>query len=104
MTLKSTKLFIMKNKLKIAPNIRYKKLSIFKELIISIAFILLAYSAQSQNISGEWTGLLYQETGGIRYEYYFTMNLKQFGNKIDGTSEIRFLLIITYFVEICISL
>jgi len=62
-----------------------------KKSSIFILFLLSVYFAQSQDISGEWTGTLYQEAGGVRYEYSFEMNLQQVGNKITGTSEIRFL-------------
>ncbi len=62
-----------------------------KKLSILILFVLYVYFAQSQDISGEWTGTLYQESGGVRYEYYLELNLQQVGNKINGTSEIHFL-------------
>ena len=52
--------------------------------------ILFPQLLNAQSISGAWTGVLYQETGATRSEYYFNMNLKQTGNKIEGNSYIRY--------------
>lgn len=48
------------------------------------------YSAMAQDMSGEWNGVLRQSTGGAASSYYFTLNLKQNGNVITGTSKVAF--------------
>ena len=61
-----------------------------KKLILFLFTIFLSsISALSQDISGDWTGFLYQDTGGTSGKYTFTMKLEQTGTNISGISEIR---------------
>ncbi len=56
---------------------------------ISIFFaILLFYTANCQDISGKWNGYLYQDAGGLKRKYDFSMNLNQTENQISGYSKI----------------
>ena len=61
-----------------------------KILFITFLFFIF-FSVKSQNISGKWTGFLYQEQGGTRGKYTFEMKLNQNANQITGISEIRYI-------------
>lgn len=43
------------------------------------------------NISGEWEGILYQQRGGSRPEYEFSMSITQDGTNVVGTTTLRYL-------------
>lgn len=52
-------------------------------------FCYLVVFAQEKDFSGEWTGKLKQEAGGVSPEYNFQLSLIQEGNKVKGASYIE---------------
>ena len=50
---------------------------------------LLCFAVNGQDISGEWNGIITQDGGGIANQYYFSLNIKQEGNKITGFSKVE---------------
>ena len=55
---------------------------------LCLIFLGFANLLSGQDMSGEWNGLLKQPEGGQMKLYYFSMNLKQEGKVITGTSKI----------------
>lgn len=65
----------------------------FQNTLIKLMFLTLllffGISADAQNISGEWNGMITQEAGGISGQYYFSLHLKQEGQKITGFTKVE---------------
>lgn len=59
-------------------------------IFLILCLSTIYYSATAQDMSGEWNGILRQSDGGAANSYYFTLNLKQKGNVITGTSKVAF--------------
>ncbi len=55
----------------------------------TLIFALFFFLANGQNISGEWNGIITQESGGIAGQYYFSLHLKQEGKLITGFSKVE---------------
>ncbi len=55
-----------------------------------VCFSMIYNFSFGQDMSGEWNGMLRQSEGGAAASYYFTLNLKQNGNVITGTSKVTF--------------
>lgn len=60
-------------------------LKIYLLLICSFGCLAL----NGQNIAGEWNGVMTQDEGGVAGQYYFSLHLKQEGNKITGFSKVE---------------
>lgn len=60
------------------------------QLFIIICLSTIYNRSFTQDMSGEWNGVLRQTEGGAAGSYYFTLNLKQKGNVITGTSKVAF--------------
>jgi hypothetical protein len=60
------------------------------QLSIIICLSMIYNIASCQDMSGEWNGMLQQSEGGAASSYYFTLNLKQKGTVITGTSKVAF--------------
>lgn len=60
----------------------------FGAYVIFIIMCCLPFQLFGQDMTGEWNGMLKQETGGVAQIYYFSMNLKHQGKNITGTSKI----------------
>ncbi|MFK7949559.1 MAG: hypothetical protein AB8G11_18350 [Saprospiraceae bacterium] len=58
--------------------------------IIILCLSTLYQNTSAQDMSGEWNGVLRQSTGGAASSYYLTLNLKQKGSVITGTSKVSF--------------
>ena len=61
-----------------------------KTLIFITASLLLSFTAQSQDVSGTWEGIITQEDGGILGEYTFKIFIKiDDEGKATGTAYVR---------------
>lgn len=58
-------------------------------LFASALIFIWAFGFAQTDISGHWTGMLYQSAGGLAAEYTFEMDIKQSGTTITGTSHIE---------------
>ncbi len=59
--------------------------------VFSIFILFFTANTQAQTIEGEWAGILYQEDGGVKSEYYFSMNITKEHGKYTGNSYIQFI-------------
>lgn len=62
-----------------------------KKVFIIFCLSITSIFAYTQDMAGEWNGVLKQETGGAASDYYFQLNLIQKGEKISGTSKVYFI-------------
>ena len=60
-----------------------------RNIICFLSLLIFPAISQSQDVSGFWQGVLYQQNGVPVTYFPFSMILEQNGNNISGTSEIR---------------
>ena len=60
------------------------------QTLIILLLITNTISVLAQDISGKWTGIMYQDPDGLIEAYYYEFNLKQDGDKVKGTSYVTF--------------
>lgn len=65
-------------------------MKIYTKLFIILCLSTIYNFSFAQDMSGEWNGILRQSEGGAAASYYFTLDLKQKGKIITGTSKIAF--------------